>query len=63
MIKTRALGNSMTKIIYSNDCQNILSIPTEEVLNQFNSSGLLLYSIISSVTYSKAGLKSQESNV
>lgn len=43
MIKTRALGNGTTKIIYSNDCQNILSIPTEEVLNLFKSSGLLLF--------------------
>lgn len=43
MIKARSLDNSTAKIIYSDDSQNIFSIPSEEILNLFKSSGLLLF--------------------
>lgn len=43
MIKIESLGTSTAKIVYSDDCQDILSLPVAKITALFKSSGLLLF--------------------
>lgn len=43
MIKIDCLENSSGKIIYGNDCQDIINLPVEKIKELFSSSGLLIF--------------------